>query len=130
MLTRHIFSQSNRKCVRSIHEDISLQDTIGKGKFGVVRLGRYLKSGKMCAVKVINKRKVGNELLQDELVVLRRIKDTVHCDDIVRILDIYEDCYLVYVVMEYMGGGDLRNRVIQFNRFSGQCFSCSLMCRM
>ena len=28
-----------------------------------------------------------------------------------RFLDIYEDSYLVYVVMEYMGGGDLRERI-------------------
>ena len=35
-------------------------------------------------------------------------------------LDIYEDPYLVYIVMEYLGGGDLRSRIVQNGAFSGR----------
>lgn len=43
----------------------------------------------------------------------------VICDSVVKILDIFDDSFLVYVVMEYMGGGDLRSRIIQNGPFSG-----------
>ncbi len=73
----------------------------------------------MCAVKVINRRKVGTSVLDHELCVLRAVKERVICDSIVRILDIFDDAFLVYIVMEYMGGGDLRSRILQNGPFSG-----------
>ena len=36
-----------------------------------------------------------------------------------RIYDVFEDTYLVYIVMEYMGGGDLHSRLIHNPVFSG-----------
>ena len=39
---------------------------------------------------------------------------------VVKISDIYEDSYLIYVVMEYMGGGDLRERLNHGHFFSEQ----------
>lgn len=73
----------------------------------------------MCAVKLINKRKVQSSVLSNELSILQVIKDRVCNSDLVRIWDIYEDTYLVYVVMEYLGGGDLRSRLVQNGAFSG-----------
>lgn len=51
--------------------------------------------------------------------MLRSIMEHVICDSVVKILDIFDDSFLVYVVMEYMGGGDLRSRIIQNGPFSG-----------
>lgn len=45
-------------------------------------------------------------------------QDRVRSPYIVRFLDVYEDSYLVYVVMEYMGGGDLRERLNRNGSFS------------
>lgn len=73
----------------------------------------------MCAVKVINRRKVGASVLDHELGVLRTVKERVICDSIVKIVDIFDDAFLVYIVMEYMGGGDLRSRILQNGPFSG-----------
>ena len=58
----------------------------------------------MCAVKLINKRKVQSSVLSNELSILQVIKDRVCSPDLVQIWDIYEDPYLVYIVMEYLGG--------------------------
>ena len=74
----------------------------------------------MCAVKLINKRKVQSSVLSNELSILQLIKDRVCSPDLVQIWDIYEDPYLVYIVMEYLGGGDLRSRIVQNGAFSGR----------
>ena len=74
----------------------------------------------MCAVKLINKRKVQSSVLLNELSILQVIKDRVCSPDLVQIWDIYEDPYLVYIMMEYLGGGDLRSRIVQNGTFSGR----------
>ena len=74
----------------------------------------------MCAVKLTNKRKVQSSVLSNELSILQVIKDRVCSPDLVQIWDIYEDPYLVYIVMEYLGGGDLCSRIVQNGAFSGR----------
>lgn len=82
----------------------------------------------MCAVKIINKKKVGSCILESELAVIKKVKvlvmmnddqNCVQSDQIIKILDIFEDSYLVYIVMEYMGGGDLHSRLVANTCFSG-----------
>ena len=73
----------------------------------------------MYAVKVISGGNIDDAILRQELTVLREIKDRVHNDCIVRVIDIYEDPLLVHVVMEYMGGGDLYHRLVHKRRFTG-----------
>ena len=52
-------------------------------------------------------------------MVLRAIKDRIDNENIVKIVDVYEDSLLVHIVMEYMGGGDLFHRLEQKRYFSG-----------
>lgn len=73
----------------------------------------------MFAVKVISKAFVDVSVLHQELIVLRAVKDRVQNDNIVRIMDLYEDSVLVHIVMEYMGGGDLYHRLVERRFFSG-----------
>ena len=73
----------------------------------------------MFAVKVISKNTVPNSVLQQELMVLRAIKDRIDNENIVKIVDVYEDSLLVHIVMEYMGGGDLFHRLEQKRYFRG-----------
>lgn len=46
-------------------------------------------------------------------------QNVVHSNEVIKILDIFEDAYLVYIVMEYMGGGDLNTRLNSQMYFSG-----------
>ncbi|OAO17030.1 calcium-dependent protein kinase [Blastocystis sp. ATCC 50177/Nand II] len=115
-LQRRLSSQG--KSSATIHESMSLLDVLGKGRYGVVRLGQNKKTGEMYAVKVISRGNIDDAILRQELTVLREIKDRVHNDCIVRVIDIYEDPLLVHVVMEYMGGGDLYHRLVHKRRFT------------
>lgn len=72
----------------------------------------------MYAVKVISKNYVNVSILQQELAVLRVIKKQICDPNTVRIVDIYEDANVVYIVQEYMGGGDLYHRLVAKQYFS------------
>ena len=83
------------------------------------------------AVKIINKKKVNRDLLKHELLVVRAIKVTielklllyqqrVYNENVVAIHEIYEDEYLIHIVMEYLGGGDLYDRINKNGAFSGK----------
>lgn len=43
----------------------------------------------------------------------------VYHKNLVNILEIYEDEYLIYIVMEYLGGGDLYERINKNGAYSG-----------
>lgn len=78
----------------------------------------------MYAVKVIARCNIDESILRQELTVLREIKEHVHNDCIVRVIDVYEDPLLVHVVMEYMGGGDLYHRLVHKRCFTGTRWLC------
>ena len=79
----------------------------------------------MYAVKVIARGNIDESILRQELTVLREIKEHVHNDCIVRVIDVYEDPLLVHVVMEYMGGGDLYHRLVHKRCFTGARWLCA-----
>lgn len=74
----------------------------------------------MYAVKVIHRGNIDQTILYRELAVLRVLKDKVRDDNIIRIVDLYEDVHFIHIVMEYLGGGDLHNRLVQKRSFSGK----------
>ena len=74
-------------------------------------------------MKIISKTFANQSVLEKELAVLDRIKNSMSADGIVKIFDIYQDSVLVHIVMEYMGGGDLYHRLLQKKRFSGSASS-------
>ena len=84
---------------------------------------------KKYAIKIINKKKVDRAILKHELMVLRSIKvsskrtchiqQRVDNENLGTIHEIYEDDYLIHIVMEYLGGGDLYERVYKNGAFSG-----------
>ena len=72
----------------------------------------------MYAVKVIHRGNMNEDILNQELSVLRVLKDEVRDENLIRIVDLYEDTYFVHIVMEYMGGGDLYHRIVKKRCFS------------
>ena len=85
-----------------------IKQVIGKGKFGVVNLGIHKKSGKQVAIKIMNKSSIktieDKELVRIEIDVLK----LCHHPNIVRLLDHLENNEYIFIVMEYIEGGTLR----------------------
>jgi len=120
-------SQSLRtRCTRKIHcGQVSLRNTnsckklkhyllgeqIGEGSYGVVKEVLDTKTGKRHVVKIITDRKLRNipggvEGIQSEMEIMRHI-DYRHC---IKCVEFWrdEESEKAYFVMEYVGGGSLR----------------------
>ena len=79
---------------------------IGRGHFSVVREALCVETGELCAVKVLSKQKMTEvelEMKRTEIEVLR-ISQHPH---IIKLLDIFENDEHLFLVLEYMEGGDL-----------------------
>ena len=85
-----------------------IKQVIGKGKFGVVNLGIHKKTGQQVAIKIMNKENIktleDKQLVRIEIDVLK----LCHHPNIVRLLDHLENNEYIFIVMEYIEGGTLR----------------------
>lgn len=92
----------------SLTDFYDVKEPIGKGKFGTVKLGLHKKTGKKVAIKVMKKKQM---TLQDIELQKREIEILKICQhpSIIRLLDVFENQDYIYIVMEYLKGGDLFN---------------------
>jgi len=83
-----------------------IKETLGKGKFGLVKSALHKKTGKKVAIKVMSKKEM---TVQDVELQRREIEILKMCQHpyIIRLLDIFENQEYIYIVMEHLGGGDL-----------------------
>lgn len=94
-----------------VHADYSIGEVLGSGAFATVRRAVERSTGKMYAVKIIEKRKVSEpSVVQREIGILQQV-DHEH---IVGLHAFYEDKASYYLVMEYLNGGDLMDFVVQY----------------
>lgn len=82
------------------------KETLGKGKFGLVKAAVHKKTGKKVAIKVMAKKEM---TVQDVELQRREIEILKMCQHpyIIRLLDIFENQDYIYIVMENLSGGDL-----------------------
>ena len=81
-------------------------DDLGEGIFGVVKLGLYKKTKERVAIKIIKKESTKQnemELVRTEIDILK----LCHHPNIVKLLDHFENAEYIFLVMEYISGGDL-----------------------
>ena len=100
--------ESIRKVVNysNINDLYEIKGTLGKGKFGKVKLGVHKQSGKQVAIKIINKNfleGVDLEQIKSEIDILKIAKHP----NIIKLYDVYENEKYIYIIMEYCLGGDL-----------------------
>jgi hypothetical protein len=119
-LTRHFLTQTedartnwvdNLKKAIGYHSFLdyyTVQDDIDEGRFGKVKLGIHKSTGQKVAIKVIKK----DELKETELELQKNELDLMKLfrhPNIVRLLDHFENDTYLYIVMEYLSGGNLKN---------------------
>eukprot|EP00170_Pyropia_yezoensis_P003843 contig_16056_g3854 len=85
----------------------TLSTTLGKGNYGVVKLGRHERSGEEFAVKVVEKRVLEDDLpvnmdIRREMSILRALCHP----NIVALTEVMVSKSKVYLVMELARGGD------------------------
>ncbi|XP_054423823.1 MAP/microtubule affinity-regulating kinase 4-like [Pteronotus mesoamericanus] len=86
--------------------------TIGKGSFAKVRLARHRLTGREVAIKGISHRDISRYF--DETRSLKRLNHP----NIVKLFEVIATQEYVYIVMEHVSGGDLREHLHRHGRMS------------
>ena len=122
--SRNYFCASKETCDNFVHhlkhafgylnffDYYEMLDTLGEGIFGVVKLGLYKKTKERVAIKIIKKasaKPTDIELVRTEIDIMK----LCHHPNIVRLLDHFENAEYIFIVMEYIPGGDLATYMIQ-----------------
>lgn len=81
-------------------------EVVGKGKFGVVKSAIHRKTGKKVAVKILKKAEMSNKDLELQKREIEILKIWQH-PNIIRLLDIFENQTTLFLVMEFLSGGDM-----------------------
>jgi protein-serine/threonine kinase len=99
-------------------DDFHTIRVIGKGAFGEVRLVQKTDNGKIYAMKTILKT---NAIEKDQLAHVRSERDVLAESDSVWICSLYysfQDRVYLYLIMEFLPGGDLMSLLIKEDTFS------------
>jgi len=98
-----IMQGSSHQCFFDFYE---MRDTIGEGKFGLVKLGIHRKTHEKVAIKIIKKEsmtKEDNELVHFEIDIMKLCRH----ENVVTLLDHFENDEYIFIIMEFLSGGDL-----------------------
>ena len=101
---------------KQIKIDYKIESIIGKGSFATVRKGKNRATGERVAIKILSKRKMGEEdvvSMQNEIEILREIDHP----NTVKLIQVYEDKNHYCLVLELMTGGELFDHIIQKETF-------------
>nr|CAA59410.1 serine /threonine protein kinase [Schizosaccharomyces pombe]prf//2110385A protein kinase cds1 [Schizosaccharomyces pombe] len=107
---------SQKNMIKSENSHYEIIRTLGSGTFAVVKLAVEVNSGKWYAIKIINKRKIlltssekrATEMFQREIDILK----SLHHPGVVQCHEICENDDELFIVMEYVEGGDLMDFLI------------------
>lgn len=102
---------------RRFSEVYELGEEIGQGAFSTVRLGINRQTKEKCAVKCISKQRIPPEdeaALKQEVIILRALNHP----NILKCYGFFDENEFYYLVMEYMAGGELFDRIVQKTFYS------------
>ena len=90
----------------NLNDIYEITKTLGKGKYGLIKLGKNKKTNEEVAIKILCKTNMRNDqltLIKTEIDILK----ICHHKNIIKIYDIFENENFFYIIMEYCSGGDL-----------------------
>lgn len=93
---------------------LTLGPVLGRGAYGVVRLGTFIATGKVCAIKIITK---STSQAEDFVRVRREVAIMQQLDhpNIAKLCSVVETGTLLCMAIEFCGGGEVKiERVLKF----------------
>mmetsp|Transcript_12780 Transcript_12780/g.51024 ORF Transcript_12780/g.51024 Transcript_12780/m.51024 type:complete len:418 (-) Transcript_12780:62-1315(-) len=103
--------------VITVFEDkYTVGDELGRGAFSVVKLVTSKRSGRQYAVKVIDKKDVGQDMarLRTEIEILTRVKHP----NIINLKEIMEDDHTLFIITELVTGGELFDKIVELGAYT------------
>lgn len=110
-MKKALFSTASLKLPHNLAARYEIGQKIGEGGFSIVKLGTSVIDGSKTAVKIMKKSgmtKEEKDALEVELDILRSVKQK----NIVKLLDFFDEPEEYNIVMEYVDGGELFDRVV------------------
>lgn len=98
--------------------DFEVTTTLGTGTFGRVRLVRHLESSKYHALKILKKSEIIRLKQVDHIKSEVRLLSMIMHPFIVNLLGHFQDEHKLYMVIEYVQGGELFSHLRREGRFS------------
>ena len=81
---------------------------LGKGSFGIVKLGIHILTNEKVAIKIISKaNEKHNILTETEISILKSINH----QNIIKVFDVIETKENYYIIFEYISGGNLQKYI-------------------
>lgn len=91
-------------------------ETIGSGGFAKVKLGRHVLTGEKVAIKIMEKKDLGEDLPRVK-VEIEAMKNLSH-QHVCRLYHVIETSTKIFMVLEYCPGGELFDYIIAKDRLS------------
>uniref|UniRef100_H2SD95 Maternal embryonic leucine zipper kinase n=1 Tax=Takifugu rubripes TaxID=31033 RepID=H2SD95_TAKRU len=101
-----------------LYKYYEVYETIGSGGFAKVKLGRHILTGEKVAIKIMNKKDLGDDLPRVK-VEIEAMKNLSH-QHICRLYHVIETSTQIFMVIEYCTGGELFDYIIAKDRLSEQ----------
>lgn len=117
--TQGLESTSRRHAIKSrtdVEKHYEIGRTIGDGNFAVVKECRHCDSNQIYAMKIVDKSKLmGKEdMMESEILIIRSLSHP----NIVSLIEVYETEAEIYLILEYVPGGDLFDAIIESVKFT------------
>lgn len=114
--------------VRSIGK-YHVEKTIGRGTFGKVKYGTHTITGQPVAIKILEKRKIRDdadyERVKREITILKEVRHP----HVIELFEIIETTDQLFLVMDYAGGGELFDYIVQKGRLD-ENEACRFFCQI
>ncbi|EEQ98204.1 protein kinase, putative [Perkinsus marinus ATCC 50983] len=99
-------------------EDFENLKVIGTGAFGIVRLVREKSTGNIYAMKQMRKKDMDRKKQVHHVLAERDVLALAHTDWVIDLKYTFMDKHFLYMVMEYLPGGDLMTHMIRKDKFT------------
>ncbi|XP_057699815.1 maternal embryonic leucine zipper kinase isoform X2 [Corythoichthys intestinalis] len=99
-----------------LHKYYEVHETIGTGGFAKVKLGRHILTGEKVAIKIMQKKDLGDDLPRVK-VEIEAMKNLSH-QHICRLYQVIESSTQIFMILEYCPGGELFDYIIAKDRLS------------
>merc|ERR1712232_1541986 len=108
-------------------EKYEVGEVLGRGAFSVVKKVTSKRSGRVYAVKIIDKKNVGQDMnrLRIEIDILTKVKHP----NIINLKEIMEDEDTLYIITELVTGGELFDKIVELGAYT-EADAAELVARM
>ncbi|KAK6868402.1 cAMP-dependent protein kinase type 2, partial [Candida tropicalis] len=114
--SRHVNKDTTTKGKYTLN-DFQILRTLGTGSFGRVHLTRSIHNGRFYAMKVLKKQRVVQMKQIEHTNDERRMLKLAQHPFIIRMWGTFQDCHNLFMIMDYIEGGELFSLLRKSQRF-------------